>query len=73
MRRRCCLLAGVVVALVVLSGTTQAAQAPTAFTAEDIAKVVSISVLDVDFEQRILAWYDRYLKKDPKKKETSTQ
>jgi dipeptidyl aminopeptidase/acylaminoacyl peptidase len=26
----------------------------------------------IDFEQRILAWYDKYLKKDPKKKETST-
>ncbi len=27
----------------------------------------------LDFEQRILAWYDKYLKKDAKKKETSTQ
>jgi hypothetical protein len=25
----------------------------------------------VDFEQRILAWYDKHLKKDAKKKETT--
>jgi dipeptidyl aminopeptidase/acylaminoacyl peptidase len=25
----------------------------------------------VDFENRILAWYDKYLKKDRKKKDTS--
>jgi dipeptidyl aminopeptidase/acylaminoacyl peptidase len=27
----------------------------------------------IDFEQRILAWYDKYLKADPKKKTTSEQ
>jgi dipeptidyl aminopeptidase/acylaminoacyl peptidase len=26
----------------------------------------------IDFEQRIVAWYDKYLKKDPKKKDTNT-
>jgi dipeptidyl aminopeptidase/acylaminoacyl peptidase len=26
----------------------------------------------IDFEQRIVAWYDKYLKKDPKKKDTNS-
>ena len=26
----------------------------------------------IDFEQRIVAWYDKHLKKDQKKKDTNT-
>ena len=65
---RSVLIGGVAVVVLSSGSASPRAQSLAAFTAEDMLKVATASVLDVteaetiDFENRMVVWYDSHLK-----------